>query len=657
MRKILYFDEMMPLVTFVDHIKNTTDCTLLSMQRELAKKETQLAFVIDQQKFTAEEHAYLAYCTKQKCLFKRNFLDKENARYEKEVKHWDRLLKEGEELVQSCKLQINIKNEKLQQLQTVIDEKDHLLDSKLIELSRLQSLLSNDSDSSKVQMKSYILSTKLKNTKNDIRRLKNDKNELETTAQDYNREIDRLKTKLSELKTRSAKEATEVKTLEHRVGDITAKITDEIEKQSRVSSNQEKLQKVLNDKIKHKENLLKEVSMRKQMHDTSRYSTFIDTKTLRPSDWNKIDDSLSMKSDEKYSSNPRNSLNLRNTFKKSMTKKMDLINSNEEVSKEEISIDNVYDKQSDLSLISFEADWESTHSDTRLPISSQNDSKYQFVNKIASSGNLRSLSDAIKINEDVNTGKLFTSQILEENDEESESNLTPRLSEEHEREITLKEEADNKMYMNRDRNGKIDKTVYASKTTLETEETSMSKFDDDNDFLIFDKKERENQLSFSALSSSEYSIDEKNISPSSILSKDKMPILDLTKVRKLQNMNNRSISEMSGSTCTMSGSKHGKLHSSLETSMTTLASSAAKPKTNHAKPSHQKKQSQSKPLGSKLHKAKTEAKLTKSDSKQKKMKAESGEGSWKDSKFKVTTPSFKGDHWSFAKKNATTTHK
>lgn len=39
LKKLLFQGEVAPLSTFVDQVKNTTDTALLSMQRELAKKE------------------------------------------------------------------------------------------------------------------------------------------------------------------------------------------------------------------------------------------------------------------------------------------------------------------------------------------------------------------------------------------------------------------------------------------------------------------------------------------------------------------------------------------------------------------------------------------------------------------------------------------
>lgn len=46
LKKALLQSELVPLVTFVDHIKHATDDALLSLQRELAKKEKDLEYVV-----------------------------------------------------------------------------------------------------------------------------------------------------------------------------------------------------------------------------------------------------------------------------------------------------------------------------------------------------------------------------------------------------------------------------------------------------------------------------------------------------------------------------------------------------------------------------------------------------------------------------------
>eukprot|EP00345_Euplotes_harpa_P003007 CAMPEP_0168325026 /NCGR_PEP_ID=MMETSP0213-20121227/4445_1 /TAXON_ID=151035 /ORGANISM="Euplotes harpa, Strain FSP1.4" /LENGTH=82 /DNA_ID=CAMNT_0008327437 /DNA_START=159 /DNA_END=407 /DNA_ORIENTATION=+ len=63
-------------------------------------------------------------------------------------------------------------------------------------------------------------------------------------------------------------------------------------------------------------------------------------------------------------------------------------------------------------------------------------------------------------------------KILEETDEESVSNLTPRLDEVREKEVKFLEEAHNKFYMSQTSDGPFNNEIYASKATLETENSS-----------------------------------------------------------------------------------------------------------------------------------------------------------------------------------------
>jgi chromosome segregation ATPase len=356
MRKMLYHNEVLPLVTFVDHIKNTTDLALQSMQRELASKESQFVFVVSEQKFAKEESNYLTHCAKQQRLFTQNFYNVETRKYNKEVKHCDRLLKEGEDLMKTCKHKIDKKNAKLQNLESVIDQREQILSDKLNEINSLQALLTKDNDGPNTGMKSYVIEAKLKNTRSEVNRLRNDKLELEITEQEVKRELSGLKNRLNELNTRRLRGTNEVQKLERKVGDITSKMADDIGRRSLVSSNQQKLQKVLDSEIQQKETLLKQVTMRKRLVDTSKLKSFIDTKTMRPTDWNGIDENMSLVSENSALSNPKSVKSLQKTFVRSKTNNVSLINSNEEESKDSNYIDNVYEKQSDLSLNSFDAD-------------------------------------------------------------------------------------------------------------------------------------------------------------------------------------------------------------------------------------------------------------------------------------------------------------
>lgn len=216
-------------------------------------------------------------------------MDKENERFRREVKHSERLLKEGEGLMQVCKQQIQQKDQKIKQLLKTIEQKEDLLSAKQQELSEINVLLGRESDSSNTKMKSYILNAKLKNTKQDIRRLHNEKLDLEATEIEYTRELENMKLSLREMDKRNKKEQKQVKTMENTLGTITAKISEDIEKHSLVENSEVKLKDYLKREKAYKEKLLKEVNNQKKVK-SNRYEAFLETKTVKPIDWNHIDD-------------------------------------------------------------------------------------------------------------------------------------------------------------------------------------------------------------------------------------------------------------------------------------------------------------------------------------------------------------------------------
>lgn len=231
-------------------------------------------------------------------MFKKNFLDKENARFQQEVKHSERLLEEGESLMQACKHNIQQKDLKLRQLMETIQQKEEVLAAKQNEITEISTILSRNSESSSVKMQSYILNAKLKNTKHDLRRLRNEKLDLEATEAEYTRELEAMKLSICEMTRRNDKEQNQVKSLENVLGTISAKINDEIEKHSFVEHSETKLKKSLKREKETKELLLKEVNSKKRS-GISRYQSSIDTKTVKPVDWNQIDDEASTTSKAK----------------------------------------------------------------------------------------------------------------------------------------------------------------------------------------------------------------------------------------------------------------------------------------------------------------------------------------------------------------------
>lgn len=263
--------------------------------------------------------------------------------------------------------------------------------------------------------------------------------------------------------------------------------------------------------------------------------------------------------------------------------------------------------------------------------------------------------EAPKISETVH---LSCTKILEENDEDSNPNLTPRLSEDIEKEITLKEETNNKFYQNTDADGKDNSTIYASKTTLETEETSFCKMEDD-DSLNYEK---EKPLCLSMISTGGLSNEDKFISPTFTSGRASIPSLNLDKVRRIVALNAVNTSELNTTNYSSNGSKAGvKPPSSLETSMTSSGFGHGKTKYFSAtKSSIAKKVGHSKlTIGKKhtKHQSKPSKKLELSGGKSRKCSNEGQNTPWKEQKAKGAKTSFKGNHWDFNKKASPTTQK
>jgi hypothetical protein len=117
------------------------------------------------------------------------------------------------------------------------------------------------------------------------------------------------------------------------------------------------------------------------------------------------------------------------------------------------------------------------------------------------------------------------SKILEEPEEESVHNLTPRLQEDTEIEANLLEEVHNELLLLK---GDTNKEMNITKTTLGTEEGSFSKDEIEPDSNHYDK---ENPLSLSIISSGDVYNEEKFTSPKPLGAR-KVPALNLAIIRK-----------------------------------------------------------------------------------------------------------------------------
>lgn len=657
MKKMLLQNEVTPLMTFVDQVKNTTDDALLSMQRELADKEKDLGYVVYDrnviwldQKFSSEESSYLKHFQQANNLFKKNYVDKYNAKYEHEIKQSQRLLQEGESLLHTCKQQIEEMNKKMNELVNTIRQKEETLAGKMHEFNQLSQMITKDSQGSNTHMKSYILEAKLKKTKQDIRRLQNEKMELEASEIEYNKELDNLKITIARMNKRNEKEIKQVKEHEAKVGALSDLVSVDIEKRSIVESNEKQLATYLKKKKEIKEKLLSEVNSKKSTLGTRTHRQYTDTKTVRPVDWNHIDEETASyhthrKEDQKVETTP--------------TKK-------DEETKSRKPVDE--DKAENLSLFSFDPDWETPQADSRLPNGLQLESS-KFNKKgsktpnstnckpFASSRANRSRYEAQQLETEPSESMFWScNKILEEADEDSVANLTPRLDEECEKKANDLEDSQRSLYITRDSNCKRNQGIYASRATLETEESSECKFDNDSETSVYGK-ECENPLSLSMTSSADMStIDEKFMSPTALPRTDKVPLLNLSKVKRaagLNSLNSSTIStNYSSNNSTTKNNNKKRLSVSDAYSINAISKTLMQGK--YSKPKHMKNNlSQGKPVTSKkLNKGLVHGNGAQYQTfvNQVKCTSPQNQPSWKASKLVHSNVGFEGNHWDFSKK-------
>jgi hypothetical protein len=271
--------------------------------------------------------------------------------------------------------------------------------------------------------------------------------------------------------------------------------------------------------------------------------------------------------------------------------------------------------------------------------------------QVASPSHVRSRYEAPRISDEVFSG---CNQILEEADEDSVANsLTPRLKEEIEQEINMKEEEENRLYLNRGSDSKINKEIYQSKTTLETEENSEGKFEDDYESILYGRREIEHPLSLSVISAGEMSNEEKFISPTASLAK--IPTLNLSQVKRMITRNFLNSSGQNSTNYSSTSSKvDRKAGSPLDSSMYSNTTFNSLVKDTPEKIIRCKKLPIDKSTSSKLSKQVSKNSKTerRSSSNKRKNSNEEGKSSWRDNKIKPVNGGFKGNHWDFTKKSS-----
>lgn len=248
-------------------------------------------------------------------------------------------------------------------------------------------------------------------------------------------------------------------------------------------------------------------------------------------------------------------------------------------------------------------------------------------------------------------------KILEETDEESASNATPRLNEHVDQKANSNQDEHSQLYNNLKSEGSPNKALYESKATFETEESSEYKFDTDSQSQDNENKEKDNLLSLSIISMGEISNDERFVSPTaSVLSV--VPRLNLSLVKKFGDNSMLNQSNFSSTNYSSSGSKFDEPEKKRFSLKTTIKKTI---ESNGESSSHVKnKLSQDKPNDSKgltkglisqkshyfqtfLNKARTNS-------------TELTQKTWKDSKLEGNR-AFSGGHWDFSKKDCVTKQK
>lgn len=172
----------------------------------------------------------------------------------------------------------------------------------------------------------------------------------------------------------------------------------------------------------------------------------------------------------------------------------------------------------------------------------------------ASSSAQRSRPEVTRLDTDVSEKDYWScNKILEETDEDSVANLTPRLREDKELEVNRLEEAQSKC-LRKSAEDTFSKEIYATKTTLETDMSSTNKYELDSESTSFDRGDIEHPLSLSIISSSAISTEDKFVSPCST-GYHRIPTLNLSKVKQTLGLTSLNSSYLSNTNYSSNDSK------------------------------------------------------------------------------------------------------
>ncbi len=276
----------------------------------------------------------------------------------------------------------------------------------------------------------------------------------------------------------------------------------------------------------------------------------------------------------------------------------------------------------------------------------------EVSNPIASSLPQRSKTELKRLDSDKNED-LFLSctKILEEADEESVANLTPRLAEERVQEVSELEDIKNSILVRKSAEQDFNKDIFASKTTLETEESSQNQYDLES-VSTFNEKDQKDALNLSIISSEGICAEERFCSPINA-GRSSVPALNFSKIRKgVPSLNSSCISTTNASV--VDSKYEMRLNESPSLNSTLSSISKAMYRGSGFKPTHCKNRlSHGKLTTNKLTKGqkKSNRDFKAATMKHTRKHSEDYEVTWKGKKEKISGDGFKKDHWNFSKKS------
>lgn len=278
--------------------------------------------------------------------------------------------------------------------------------------------------------------------------------------------------------------------------------------------------------------------------------------------------------------------------------------------------------------------------------------EFEISNSGASSRPRRSLKEHQKIdltkNEDV---FLSCSKILEETEEESAANLTPRLANEVNQESNPLEDIKSTIQVRKSMGQDLKSGIYASRTTLETEGSSQNNYELESTSTLNERENRDSALDLSNISSEGMSIEDRFCSPINA-GRSSVPALNFSKIRKgVNSLNSSCISTTNASVAESRFDKRLGDSPNLDSTLSSITQAVYRG--SGVKPSHYKNRlSHGKLTTNTLTKGARKSSSKKAaTTKHNRKHSEDYEVSWKSKNNKISGDGFKKTHWNFSKKS------